>query len=99
MPTYVYTATPTDNATPNACDVCSGTFEIVQRMSENALTQCPKCGAAVERVILAPNLSNAGAVKKPSDKRLAQAGFTQYKKSGKGYYEKSFGSGPSSLQP
>ena len=105
MPTYVYSATPPEPATHpaplpvNPCDVCSGTFEVVQRMSEDALTKCPKCGGSIQRVIMAPNLNGAGTVKKPSADRLAKAGFTQYKRVGKGNYEKSFGSGPSSLQP
>jgi putative FmdB family regulatory protein len=101
MPTYVYSATPPEPpAQPAAtCDVCSGTFEVVQRMSEDALTKCPKCGGAIQRVIMAPNLNGAGTVKKPSADRLAKAGFTQYKRVGKGNYEKSFGSGPESLQP
>lgn len=96
MPTYVYGPTNGDKRT---CDVCSGSFEIVQRMVEDALTKCPKCGAEVQRIIMAPNLSGAGAMKKPTDANLARAGFTQYKKKGNGYYEKSFGSGPSALHP
>ena len=74
-------------------------FELVQRMAEDALTACPTCGAPIERVISAPNVNGAGRVQKPSDAQLARAGFTQYKKSGKGYYEKTFGAGPSSLNP
>jgi putative FmdB family regulatory protein len=98
MPTYVYGPKGAGKGA-RSCDVCCGTFEIVQRMSDAALTVCPKCGADVERVILAPNLNGAGKFKKPTDDRLAKAGFTQYKKKGKGYYEKSFGSGPQTLNP
>lgn len=32
MPTYGY-----------VCESCSYEFEVIQRMTENALTQCPKC--------------------------------------------------------
>ena len=97
MPTYVYGPNPVGEK--RDCDVCAGTFETTQRMSEDALTKCPKCGKEIQRIIMAPNLNGAGAMKKPSDDRLAKAGFTQYKKKGKGYYEKTFGGGPSSLAP
>ncbi len=96
MPTYMYGPKP--GRAPGTCDVCSGTFEIVQRMSDESLTQCPKCGEAIERMITLPNLNGAGKYKKPSDERMAKAGFVQYKRKGKGYYEKSFGSqGPQTL--
>lgn len=105
MPTYVY-RTVRDSSAPahaaernNACDLCAVEFEIVQKMADDALTACPKCGRAIERVIVAPNLNGAGKVKTPSESQLSKSGFTQYKRKGKGYYEKSFGSGPSSLHP
>jgi putative FmdB family regulatory protein len=96
MPTYVYG--PKGDAQRD-CDVCCGQFEVVQKMSDDALSKCPKCGAEIERIICAPNLNGAGRFKAPSESSLARAGFTQYKKKGKGYYEKSFGAGPSSLNP
>jgi putative FmdB family regulatory protein len=97
MPTYVYG--PKDGKSAGrSCDVCANQFEIAQRMSEDALEKCPKCGAEIERVITAPNLNGVGLMgRKPSDSRMSQAGFTQYKRQGKGYYEKSFGQGPSTL--
>ncbi|HYF52489.1 MAG TPA: zinc ribbon domain-containing protein [Planctomycetota bacterium] len=94
MPTYVYAP----KGEPRECDVCSGHFEYVQKMSDDALKSCPKCGKQVERVITAPNLNGVGMMaKKPSNDRMAAAGFTQYKKHGKGYYEKQFGQGPNTL--
>ena len=94
MPTYVYAP----KGAERTCDVCSGSFEYVQRMSDDALKACPKCGGAVERVITAPNLNGVGLMaRKPTADRMAKAGFTQYKKHGKGYYEKQFGQGPSTL--
>ena len=105
MPTYVYRALR-DGSAPDpagenkrACDVCAVEFEIVQKMADDALTACPQCGRAIERVIVAPNLNGAGKVKTPSESTLSKSGFTQYKRKGKGYYEKSFGSGPSTLHP
>ena len=94
MPTYIYAP----KGEPRNCEVCSEGFELVQKMSEDALSACPKCGGAIERVITAPNLNGVGFMsRKPNDKKLAAAGFTQYKRQGKGYYEKSFGQGPSTL--
>ena len=93
MPTYVYTAALSEGEKRN-CEMCSGQFEIVQRMADNALTQCPTCGGAVERVITPINISGHNRYnKKRSNKDLERAGFTQYKKKGKGYYEKQFGTG------
>lgn len=44
MPTYVY-----------ECGTCGQVFEIVQRMAEAPLTECPaECGGHVKRLIQAP---------------------------------------------
>lgn len=99
MPTYVYRSVEPKASKKKNCELCAQDFEVVQKMSEDALSACPKCGAAVERVIFAPNLNGAGRVKQPSEAQLARSGFTQYKRKGKGYYEKSFGQGPTSLNP
>ena len=40
MPTYSY-----------HCDSCGHDFEAVQRFAEDPLTECPRCGAAIRRVI------------------------------------------------
>ena len=40
MPTYSY-----------LCDSCGHDFEAVQRFTEDPLTECPRCGAAIRRVI------------------------------------------------
>ena len=99
MPVYTYRAVTASKASPRTCEMCHEQFELIQRMVEDALTECPTCGGAIERVVTAPNLNGVGRVQKPSDAQLARSGFTQYKKAGKGYYEKSFGSGPSTLNP
>ena len=98
MPTYVYGPKP-GRTQSGICPVCSAQFETVQRMSDEALTKCPQCGGEVVRLITAPNLGGVGMVRKPSESTLSQAGFTQYKRQGKGYYEKSFGAGPDALHP
>jgi putative FmdB family regulatory protein len=99
MPVYVYAALKESANEVRDCEHCSSSFEVVQRMADEALAKCPVCGLPVVRMITAPNLNNAGKITKPSDRQLEQTGFTQYKRKGKGYYEKSFGSGPSTLQP
>jgi len=96
MPIYVYG--PKLNAgEKRACDACAGTFEIVQRMSEEALAKCPKCGGAIERLLTTPSVTGAKHYKKHSPRQIAEAGFTKYKRMGHGYYEKEFGKGPQSL--
>lgn len=97
MPTYVYGLR--HGARQPGCEKCRATFEAVQRMSAEPLQACPECSAPVERRIQPPLVSNGENLKGPSASKLAQAGFTQYKRQGKGYYEKSFGKGPGSLHP
>ncbi len=40
MPTYEY-----------ACDTCGNAFEAVQKMADAPLTECPKCGKKIHRVL------------------------------------------------
>ena len=98
MPTYTYRPIGNDAGT-RKCEVCAKTFDFTQQMKSEALTKCPKCGGAIERIITAPNLGGVGLMAhKPSADRIAKAGFTQYKRCGKGHYEKQFGQGPPSLR-
>jgi putative FmdB family regulatory protein len=100
MPVYTYRAiADPNNKKAHTCEMCEQPFELIQRMVEDALTSCPTCGRAIERVVSAPNLNGVGRIQKPSDAQLARSGFTQYKKAGKGHYEKTFGTGPSTLNP
>jgi putative FmdB family regulatory protein len=94
MPTYVYQLVSDSGG---GCEHCRAAFETVQRMSEAALTKCPKCNAPIERVLQAPMIGDGGKLKGPSAKQLERAGFTQFKRNGKGTYEKTFGKGPSHL--
>ncbi|QOC21125.1 zinc ribbon domain-containing protein [Wenzhouxiangella sp. AB-CW3] len=88
MPFYEYTSTDESD-----CPQCAGTFTILQHISDSALSTCPCCGQPVRRVISAPNLvGHPGDDLKPS--KIEEAGFTQYRKIGKGVYEKSAGKGP-----
>lgn len=70
-----------------ACPVCAAGFEQMEAMDAEALRRCPECGAAVERLISAPRV---GASDSGLHDRAKNAGFTTYKKSGKGEYEKKY---------
>ena len=50
MPTYEYT-----------CRSCGHTFDIVQAMSEEAMTLCPECGGELRKVFGAPSISFKGS--------------------------------------
>jgi len=96
VPTYVYARQ--SDAKEEGCSWCRLSFEKVQRMSEEALTVCPNCGAPIERVLQAPMLGNVdNALKGPSDAAIKAAGFTKFKRAGKGKYEKQFGGGPGTI--
>ena len=70
-----------------SCNTCKEAFEQVEQMEGSALTACPECGNPVQRQISAPSVG-------PSDSglhdRAKNAGFTTYKKSSKGEYEKKY---------
>ena len=73
------------------CTFCAEGFELMRKISESMLLVCPRCGVTVERIISAPNLAKSGPSLNPGN--LEKHGFTQYRKSGKGVYEKTAGKG------
>jgi predicted nucleic acid-binding Zn ribbon protein len=78
------------------------TFEIVQSMKEDALTEQPKTGKPVRRAVLAPNIAGKWSDIKGksalSNKNLERMGFTKYERKGKGYMERVAGKeGPKSI--
>ena len=87
MPLYVYE--------PDAghCEKCAGGFEVLQNVNDPPLTGCPECGQPVHRVF-SPFRPMKGTKSMLSAKNLDRLGFTQYKRAGKGHYEKTAGSGP-----
>ncbi|MCA9118069.1 MAG: FmdB family transcriptional regulator [Planctomycetaceae bacterium] len=92
MPMYVYEVVREDGQPGER-------FELLQRMTDDALTTHPKTGEPVRRVISAPNilgsfsdLSMNRAV--ADDSKLDKQGFTKYVKAGNGFYEKRAGKGP-----
>jgi len=96
MPMYLY-GPKLNLGEKRACEACAGTFEILQRMAAEPLTQCPQCGGAIERLLTTPSVTGTKRYKKHSPRQMAAAGFTQYKRKGHGYYEKQFGQGPRTL--
>jgi putative FmdB family regulatory protein len=87
MPIYEYRSTAT------GCPTCKPGFDRLQRISDPEPSQCPDCGGAIERVISLPSLA-IGGKHLLQEKRIGDAGFTQYRKIGKGVYEKTAGKGP-----
>lgn len=89
MPIHHYRPREGDTGCPH----CRTGFDLLQRLADPALTACPACGAPVERVISAPQVVSGGA-HHLRESNVAKNGFTQYRRIGKGLYEKTAGKGP-----
>ena len=91
MPTYVYQVITEERREGE-------TFEVVQKMSEPALTRHPETGQPVRRVLQAANLplnhTDKAEANRISNKNLDRLGFTKYERAGGGFYEKKAGQGP-----
>ena len=87
MPIYEYRP-----VAERSCSFCADGFELIRKTDDPGLVACPECGAGVERIMSAPNLAKTGPSLDTAN--LEKHGFTQYRKSGKGVYEKSAGKGP-----
>lgn len=70
-----------------SCPHCSAGFESLQQVSDKPLDKCPKCGAAVEKVISVPAI---GQSRSGFDDRARNAGFHKFKRLGKGEYERKY---------
>jgi putative FmdB family regulatory protein len=96
MPLYEY-----EHDTPPTRK-CSARFEFLQAVGSPPLAECPTCGGACHRVVsafaTAPS-TKAGRSGKAdlSPNRLEKLGFTQYRRTKKGQYEKTCGDGPSTI--
>lgn len=78
------------------CATCRAGFERLQKLADAALTACPDCGAPVRRVLGAPQVAT-GQAHVLRESHIAKHGFTQYRRVGKGKYEKTAGKGPDTI--
>jgi predicted nucleic acid-binding Zn ribbon protein len=92
MPTYVYRVVRPAGSTADEPDE---TFEVTQRMSDPPLTRHPDTGDPVERVICAPQIGKGAQ----TNRAIGAAGFTKYKKTSDGKYERQAGTGPKIIDP
>lgn len=96
MPTYVYEYLDENG------EGTGETFEIIQRMSEDALEKHPETGRPVRRIPALANIAGHWSDMKTksqlSNKNLERLGFTKYERKGKGYMERVAGKqGPKSI--
>jgi putative FmdB family regulatory protein len=83
MPIYVYQAREQEKS----CEYCRTSFELLQSMSEESLSVCPKCGAAVRRLIQLVGM-RVGQRHLLTDKNIKDHGFTKLVNEGGGKYRK-----------
>lgn len=88
MPFYEYIG-----SSDNGCDDCRSPFTVLQKLADDPLTQCPRCRGPLKRLISPPNVVS-GQAHRLRESSIEKAGFTQYRKVGKGVYEKTAGKGP-----
>ena len=80
MPIYIYELCEGD------CKVCGGCFEINRPVNREPLTHCPLCRKAVRKII--GNVNTPKITKPLSVSDAKNAGFSVWKKVGKGEYER-----------
>ncbi len=89
MPIYVYRLTESAEGDDRGCSLCSDGFEKKQSMSDDALAECPECGAPIERIITNVNVSTRQSTKSIlSNQNLKNHGFTKLVREDKGVYRK-----------
>ena len=81
MPIREYSAVET----ARSCRYCKEGFEEMESIDAPARAACPRCGAPVERRLSAPSI---GGSQSGLQDRAKNAGFTTYRKLGRGEYEK-----------
>ncbi len=64
------------------CAYCRESFTVEQKIKEEALKACPKCGAPVERLIFPVGISSV-----KGDSELKNLGFTKLVRRDQGVYE------------
>jgi predicted nucleic acid-binding Zn ribbon protein len=95
MPTYVYEVIGEDGQPGER-------FEVVQKMTDDPLSEHPETGATVRRVFVPFHVAGKNSFNADKaindDSKLEKLGFTKYVKSGDGSYDKVVGEGPKSIQ-
>lgn len=80
MPLYEY------ELTDGNCAVCGGRFTLMRPLSAKPLTRCPACKKPVRKVF--SGFNSPQKLKPPSVSDAKKAGFSVFKKLGKGEYER-----------
>jgi putative FmdB family regulatory protein len=83
MPIYEYQAAQADRS----CAHCVKPFEVLQKLSDPPLTACPRCGAALTKLVSPPAI---GSSRSGWDAKARDAGFHKLKRLGKGEYERKY---------
>jgi putative FmdB family regulatory protein len=92
MPFYEYIG-----SSESGCDYCRPGFTVLRKLGDGPLIHCPRCQGPVKRVISPPHVVS-GQAHRLKESNVEKAGFTQYRKIGKGVYEKTAGKGPGIIQ-
>ena len=90
MPIYEY------RPDAKSCAYCVYGIERLEKLDDPALTTCPACGAPIHRAVAAPAVIS-GSAHVLREKHIAEHGFSQYRRVGKGQYEKTTGDGPDTI--
>ncbi len=97
MPLYTYENKHQDSH----CTYCLGGFVVMQKLADPVFTHCTYCGCEIKKVITASHLKTkvtGSSNSTLSEKNITKNDFTQYRKVGKGQYEKTVGKGPDTIQ-
>lgn len=76
------------------CLMCEGHVSVIQSISEPALKICPWCGMGVKKIVSRASFKLTAAA---SPDKAGTKGFTTFKKTEKGVWEKIGGVGPDYL--
>ncbi|MEK7486002.1 MAG: zinc ribbon domain-containing protein [Planctomycetota bacterium] len=87
MPIYEYAIKEGDPLL-EPCENCRSRFEVFQKITDAALTECPECGAPIERLLSLPAKKT---IDRQSNTHLKELGFSKYMRNCDGQMEKRFG--------
>jgi putative FmdB family regulatory protein len=65
------------------CQKCAAVFEIIQKISDSPLTECPECGGRLKKVLTAPAIQFKGSgfyITDYAKKKRPEKGATPKKK-------------------